>query len=500
MAEFIDRRTFLTLLAMAGTAAMAQPVPRATGKRVIVLGGGLAGLAAAWNLMRAGFEVLVFEAQELPGGRVKTIRAPFKKGGYAEAGALRIFNHHRWTMKYIRLMGLASKLAAYDEDVGKHLWYVQGKRFTTPEGEWPLEGLRAEERKDPFALVQRYWAPGFQAVGDPTRAEFPTAAALALDPYRVDEFLRKNGASDAWLQLMFASEGYFRRGNALAVTALEGAPNDGEHTRTYGLVGGNDQLPKAIATALGTRVKYNSPVLRLAHDASGVRVTVRDGGGRQEVEADHCICTLPFPLLRQVEITPAFSHLKMEAIRGYDLFPIARVLLQTKTRFWRQDPLGALGGLNMVGTDTMAERIWNTSHLQRDSTMGMLQSYMFDEHALAFARIPPTDRVSESLRIIAQFLPQLPEEVVASSVKVWQEDPWQKGGFAFAKPNELKWIWPAARKPEGRVHFAGEHTSVWIGYQNGALESAERCVQEILPAGAATDSAAATTAIFERAA
>ena len=137
--EFLDRRAFLTLLAMAGVDAVAQPITRASGKRVVVLGAGLSGLAAAWNLMNRGYEVRVFEAQGIPGGRVKTIREPFQNGGYAEAGALRIPNNHRYTMKYIKLMGLESKLAAYQDD-GKRLWYLQGKRFTTPESEWPLAG------------------------------------------------------------------------------------------------------------------------------------------------------------------------------------------------------------------------------------------------------------------------------------------------------------------------------------------------------------------------
>jgi monoamine oxidase len=431
--------------------------------------------------MRRGYEVHVFEAQGIPGGRVKTIRAPFKKGGYAEAGALRIPNNHRYTMKYINLMGLQSKLAAYEED-GKHLWYLQGRRFTTPEGEWPLAGMSPEEKINPFALLGRYWGPGFQAVGDPTREEFPTPSALALDGHRLDEYLRLNGASDAWLKVLFASEGNVRRANALAITALEGAPNDGELMQTYQLVGGNDQLPKALARALGERVTYESPVVRLAHRNDGVTVTVRNRSGRHEVRADHCICTLPFPVLRQVEITPAFSELKMKAIEGYELAACSRLYLQTRTRFWRGDPLGALGGLNMIGTDTSAERIWNTSQHQPDSGMGMLQSYMFDENALAFSRIAPKERVAAWTRLIARFLPDLKNQVAAAYYKVWHEDPWQKGAFAFMKPNEFKWMWPAARRAEGRVHFAGEHTSVWFAFQNGAFESAERCVQEVLHA------------------
>jgi monoamine oxidase len=227
-------------------------------------------------------------------------------------------------------------------------------------------------------------------------------------------------------------------------------------------------------------VTYDSPVVRLSHGTDGVTVTVRNRSGQHEVRADHCICTLPFPVLRQVEIAPAFSQPKMEAIEGYGLGSVSRVYLQTKTRFWRNDPLGALGGLNMVGADTPTERIWNTSQLQPDPGMGMLQTYMFDENALAFSRIAPNERVSTSIQRVAQFLPDLPNQVAVSYSKVWHEDPWQKGAFAFVKPNEFGRMWPAARRAEGRVHFAGEHTSAWGAYQNGAFESAERCVEEVL--------------------
>src|SRR5688500_6450841 len=153
MIQGVDRRAFLALLAMAGSAAAARGLTRSGGKKVVVLGAGLAGLSAAWNLQRNGYDVVVVEAQAIPGGRVKTIRKPFTNGGYAEAGAVRIFNNHHWTQKYIKLMGLESKLGAYDDDQGAHLWYLQGKRCVTPAGEWPLAGLNSRDTPDPFAAV-----------------------------------------------------------------------------------------------------------------------------------------------------------------------------------------------------------------------------------------------------------------------------------------------------------------------------------------------------------
>ena len=481
MPHIIDRRTFLTLLALAGSAAAAPTVPRLGGKRVVILGAGLAGLAAAWNLQKNGYDVTVVEAQDIPGGRVKTIREPFSNGGYAEAGALRIYDNHRWTRKYVRLMGLDSKLRAYDDDRGAHLWYLQGKRFVTPtEGDWPLAGLNAREKRNPFAMIEEYFGPGFEAVGDPTRPGYPDARARELDKLSMVEFLRGRGASDAFIQVLLATEGNLGGMSALAVTALEGAPNDGPHAKTFGLYGGNDQLPKALAASLGDSVKYRTEVRKIAHDSEGITVTVRNRSEQSEIRADHCICALPFPLLRKIEIAPAFSREKMQAIAQYGLFNLARVSMQTRSRFWRNDPLGALGGLNMIGTDTKLDRMWNTSSLQPDPQRGMLHAYLADPHASEFGQIPAQDRVAHTLRAASEFLPQLPAEVEAAYVKVWSEDPWQLGAIALVLPHQYHWAWPAARRAEGRVHFAGEHTSVWIGYMNGALESGERCAQEIM--------------------
>ena len=269
MAHHIDRRTFLALLAMAGSAAAAPKLPTFSGRKVVVLGAGLAGLAAALQLRNSGYDVTVVEAQDIPGGRVKTIRAPFKNGGYAEAGAVRIYDNHRWTMKYVKQMRLESKLAAYDDDVGAKLWYLQGKRFTTPKGEWPLEGLTAQEKANPFAMIGPYWGPGLQAIGDVLHPDYPAAEARALDRHSMDEFFKKQGASDAWVEIMHAEEADFSRMSALAITAVVGTANDGGHAKTFGLAGGNDQLPKAMAAALGDRVKYNTVVRKLAHDADG---------------------------------------------------------------------------------------------------------------------------------------------------------------------------------------------------------------------------------------
>jgi monoamine oxidase len=163
--------------------------------------------------------------------------------------------------------------------------------------------------------------------------------------------------------------------------------------------------------------------------------------------------------------------------------PAARSHFQTRTRFWTSDPLGPLGGLNLVGSDTFAGRIWNTSSQQADPAMGMIHAYMFDGQASEYASLP--DRVSAMRQHINdKLLPGLrPDQVVAAADKVWQDDPWAGGGWGSPGLNEMRDLHQARRRPEGRVHFAGEHTSkLWLAWMNGAIESGERAADEIIAA------------------
>jgi monoamine oxidase len=159
--------------------------------------------------------------------------------------------------------------------------------------------------------------------------------------------------------------------------------------------------------------------------------------------------------------------------------PAARSHVQTRTRFWEHDPLGPLGGLDLVGTDTMAGRIWNTTSQQADPSKGMLHAYMFDTEAVEFAS-HRARRAEEMQRLLGVLLPGIHDQVVATADKAWHEDPWAGGGWGSPQPGELAWMFPAIRQVDGRVHFAGEHTSPGAAWMNGALESAERVVQEIL--------------------
>lgn len=488
MTHQLDRRTFLRALSVAGVAPLAplaafasEPRPSATPsadgeRRVVVLGAGLAGLCAAYNLVNDGYDVTVLEAQDRPGGRVLTVRDGFEQGGFAEMGAVRVIETHEHLQKYIAEFDL--EVTPYD--TGARAMHMQGSRFLTPpEGEsWPLLGLSPDEQPDPAAGFPQYVESGFEKLGDLTDPGWPGTVPTAreLNQVTIDEYLQAQGASPTWREWFYAHNGRIGRINAAAGFAVE-ALQAGE--TVSGIAGGNDRLPQAFATALGDRVKYRSEVVRIAQDDQGVTIGFDDAAGRQEVTADRCVCALPFAPLRRVQLDADFSQEKMDAIQSLEYMPAARCYFQTKTQFWQDDPLGSLGGIDLVGTDTMAGRIWNTSSQQPDQTSGMLHAYMFDREALEFTSLGD-QRERAMTRLFSSLLPGIEEQVLAVAHKAWHEDPWAGGGWGWTQPEDLHWLLPAMRRPEGRVHFAGEHTSLWIAWMNGALESAERAVDEIL--------------------
>ena len=153
----MQRRDFLKQTAVAAAMLPASRLRRFTfsqerlerhgaAKRVLVVGAGLAGLSAAFELTQAGHDVTVLEARTRPGGRVHTLRDPFADGLYAEAGAARIPNHHHFTLKYAELFGLT--LDPFAPPDVPSVYHVRGQRIRVTPGQkvdWPYD-LTAEER------------------------------------------------------------------------------------------------------------------------------------------------------------------------------------------------------------------------------------------------------------------------------------------------------------------------------------------------------------------
>jgi monoamine oxidase len=471
----VDRRAFLAL-----TATTLVPRGALASLRVIVVGAGLAGLAAAWQLARAGADVTVLEARQAPGGRVRTLRAPFADGLYAEAGACLIPDGHHLVRRQAEELGL--RLVAIAPAPPGELYHVRGRRIVVGADaapSWPLD-LTPEERTLGLAgMWARYVHSALDEIGDPTAPGWPPAALAAYDRMTVAEFLRARGASPDAVVLL--ALGYLDLGGDgietySALSMLRDLALRRGRQRFWAIAGGNDRLPAAMAARLGQRVRYGAPVIRIEPGAGTAAVVTREAGRSRRWVADRVICTLPPPALAALEVSPDFAPARRRAIAAIVATSLTRVFVQTRTRFWRAQGLPA-----SAVTDLPIRWVWDATAIQ-PGTRGILDAHLRGADARALAALPASERVPRVLADLERVYPGAGRQAEATSVVDWDADPWARGAYAWFRPGQLTSLLPLLAEPEGRVHLAGEHMSPASGWMQGALESGLRAARDVLAA------------------
>jgi monoamine oxidase len=461
----ITRRELLALAAGAAMPRLAAFQRAGPPQRVIVIGAGLAGLCVAFELQRLGHEVTTLEAQTRPGGRVRTLRT-FAPGVYTEAGAESIPGVHDITQHYVREFGL--KLVPNNVPGTRSFYFVRGRRVMPGDGaEWPFD-LTGEERALGLAgLFRKYVEVASQQARAAGFAEHPVRAMRAWDDQTPGAWLRAQGASAAAAELV--TLGFGTDFGSAASFLLHGLNSQGAAV-SYRIEDGNDRL--AMEFAKRVDVRYGTPVDAVTQTDRGVQVIVRRGGATETLEGDRAVCTLPCPAIGRLLDDARLPRDKVRAIREQHYSRTVKVFLQTRTRFWLT---GALSGY--VTTDLPIERL--TPDPGGDAgARGALAAYPIGAYTATLERMGESERVTAALAQATRIFPELSQSFEGGVAHCWGLDPWERGSFALHTPGQIGFLETLAR-PEGRIHFAGEHTSPWTGWMQGALESARRVVGEL---------------------
>ena len=446
-------------------------------KRIVILGAGLAGLSAAYQLTRAGHDVTILEARSRAGGRVHTLREPFADGLHAEAGAMFIPESHDLTMQYVRLFRLP--LIPIPARQRQPAYYLRGKRVNpiqASSANWPLDLSPEEKRLGLGGMTEKYVMPTVREMGNAEAVSWPPEALKKYDRMTYAEFLRSRGASSDAVRLLRLNDADLTGDGVDRVSALmvlrEAALNLNSG-QLYTIRGGTDLLPRALAASLAVRIRYGSPVVKVEHDARGVRVTYSQAGAHETIAAEYLVCTLPFSILKELEISPAFSAAKQRAIRELPYTSAARVYLQSRTEFWAGEGLGI-----SAYTDLPVMAIVNST-LNQKGARGILDSYMTGEQSRRVTEMKETERLSFTLREVEKVYPGIRKNFEGGTSVCWDEDRWARGAYAWFEPGQMTELLPHIARPEGRIHFAGEHASSWPGWMQGAFQSGHRAAREI---------------------
>ena len=422
------------------------------------------------ELTGAGHDVTILEAQMRPGGRVYTLRAPFSDGLHAEAGAGRIPSTHQLTLDYVKRFKL--ELDPFFPQSGAEVFLWRGRRQVVSHGQDPdlpkLDvNFTAEERKVGFGgLERKYLGPLLDKVRSLPADEWPLRALSLMGEITLSDYFRQQGASSDAIQYLcsgFESDSLLEWIHELAAVSVP---------MLWKIRGGNDRLPHAMAEVLRENIRYGSVIGRIEQKADKVEITYLNAGSHHTMGADYVICTLPFSVLRGIEVEPAWSPNKASAIQNLYMGPVTRVYAQTNSRFWESD------GRNGFASVDQAMDIWSPTFNQ-PGKRGIVMSYIYEDLAVKYSNMNEEAQIERSLDLFEQIHPGMRDNYEGGATWSWQNHPYSKGAYMITRPEEFRTVMPFVRTPEGRVHFAGEHTSPWPGWIQGGLHSGLRTAREV---------------------
>jgi monoamine oxidase len=461
-----------------------QPTPHDA--RVVIVGAGLAGTSAAYQLHRAGVPVQLYEARDRIGGRCWSARE-FADGQIAEHGGEFIDTRHVHIRQLAHQLGLEldDLFAGYAGSFSP-IW-VRGAYLHHTQIHPQMERIRAAVT----TAAKRIGVIGANGKATDRAMSYRTATpgAVEIDQRSMAEWLDhhvpgvRSSAVGQWIDEIMC--GWYGL-NLTDLSALNWMdyfliPYPGADERWH-VHGGNDQVPhRAVATLPQGAVHLETPLRALRRQSTGAYELTFDGVSKPVV-ADLVILTLPFTTLRQVDLSRAgFSAHKMAAIRDLAMGFDAKVLVQYDRRPHTMHDWS--GDMDSADPDFDT---WESSAAEPGKA-GLITVYAGGRTGAGWSAPQPHGPAPKALR--DSVLDRINEAVPGTKAHfnghawadLWPHDPWTDGAYAAFGPGQYTRFWKGTAQPDGNVHFAGEATSTYSqGYLNGGVESGDRTAIEVM--------------------
>lgn len=512
-------------------------VANCKGIKVGIIGGGIAGLASAFELRKLGFEVTIFETEDRRiGGRIYTHYFDKDKRFYGEMGAMRIPISHETAWHYIDIFGL--KTRPFIQTNENAFIYVRNKRARNdPEGKSVMEKIYPEfnlapwERSTPWQKLIGYaLANNLFNIEPSIRKELIQIKEKYLDQIEyvdslsIRQVLEKKYLSEGAIEMLSCVApflGYFYYNNYFENLQEEYTV---DYAYRYKIDDGFIQLPLAFYNSLMSKKpkeysniqendigkvfwKNGRTVTGIYRLDPSNKITLRykDKKTSESLKEtfDFVICTIPFSSLRSVEVYPMFSPEKMQAIKEVNYVSAQKTAFMCNKRFWEDgdDKERIIGGGSY--TDLATGSIWysdyrdinnnrfknkktsSKKHRINDKGGVFIASYNLNQDAIRLGDLEEERRI-EVIKRQVEAVHGLKEGYLDSIVEDFKTVQWDNekgvyGGFCYTRPGQQKLFLHAMIKPEydNRVYFAGEHASVSHGWIQGSLYSAMKAANDI---------------------
>ncbi|OON44769.1 flavin monoamine oxidase family protein [Bacillus anthracis] len=451
-------------------------------KQIIIVGAGISGLVAASLLKEAGHKVTILEANNRIGGRIYTIREPFSRGLYFNAGPMRIPDTHKLTLAYIRKFKLPLNL--FINKTASDIIYTNNikKRLSIFEKNPSILGypiLEREKGKTAEELMLEVLEPILNYIKKDPNKNW-SIVEKKYKAYSLGTFLTEyysDGAIDM-IGVLLDMEAYM--GMSL-IEVLREMVFFTSTTKYYEITGGMDALPKAFLSQLNENIFMRYKVEKIIQENSKVMIQVNHEQTieRFMVTGDVAIVTIPFSALRFVEIQPynLFSYYKRRAIRELNYIAATKIAIEFKSRFWEK--AGQYGGKSI--TDLPIRFTYYPSYgIHTPGAATVLASYTWADEALTWDSLPDRERIRYALKNLAEIYGEIVySEFVTGTSFSWSKNPYSCGAFTAFEPGQELELFPYITSPSGKVHFAGEHTTLTHGWMQGAIESGIRVAHEV---------------------
>jgi monoamine oxidase len=442
---------------------------------VVVVGAGLAGLAAARALTAAGASVVVLEARDRVGGRV--LNEDIGDGKVVEVGA-------QWIgPTQDRLAALASELG-----VATFPTYAEGDNLV----EWGGDLRRyrgAIPRINPAVLVDAELAMrrlNRMARSVPLDAPWEAPSARRWDAQTAATWMRRNMATrggrllmELGIEAVWAAQPedmsllhvLFYIHSAGSLNALFDTEGGAQQDR---FVGGSHTVALRAAEALGERVLLGAPVRRIRHGAHGVTV---EGFGAS-VRGRRAILAVAPTLASRITYDPPLPGFRDQLTQRMPLGTVAKCMAIYDEPFWRAE------GLSGQGTSDAGPVRLTFDNSPPDGSPGVLLGFLEGRQARELGRLPAQARRTAVIDCFTRLYGPRAGRPDAYVERLWAEEEWTRGCYGCHMPTGA-WTGygPALREPIGPLHWAGaEYATVWNGYMDGAVRSGEATAAEVMEA------------------